>query len=112
MDPSTTRNALRENLDTYLTQIAAGNVFAFAQYTKCTGSAVSRWVNGTYVPQLELILRVAKHLHVSVLSFYRSGGPKSSDLDKAKRATASVDRSVGPYRPVAEIREALSVFLY
>jgi hypothetical protein len=107
MNPSTARDALRENLNTYLIQIAGGKVFAFAQYTDCTGSAVSRWVNGRYVPELELILRVAKHLHVSVLSFYRSGGPRASDLDKAKRAAASVDRSVAPYRSVGEIREAL-----
>jgi hypothetical protein len=107
MDPSTAHDALRENLNTYLIQISDGKPFAFARYTDCTGSTVRRWINGTYVPELKLLLRVAKRLEVPVASFYRSGGPTSSDLDQAKKAIASLDRTVAPSRSPAKIREAL-----
>ena len=108
IDAKATRESFRRNLNVYLSELASGNVLAFAEYVRCPHSMVHTWLTGAALPRLENLLRIARSLNVSISSLYAPAGPTSTNIAAAKQAVAvGGKRIVSPSRHACEIRRVL-----
>lgn len=88
----------RRNLRVCIQRVASGNVVAFAELTQTPKTTLRGWLVGEMLPRLDVLMRFADHLGVSVRDLLMSRGLPDVDWTEIKSRSSLGNRNAKWYR--------------
>ena len=97
----------RRNLRTCILRLTAGNANAFAEFTDTSRTTLGTWLWDGALLQLNVLLRLAFHLGISVKYLVMSRGLHEVDWAEVKSRIPNHERNAKSYRTSETVRKLL-----